>query len=103
MLAPVCRSTAYANGGPVAVVWYWWIPGVLANLMALSLAEIASSFPVSPRSHLGCDPSDRASLAAGAQGCQGLPGCKQAGVSVATGDCRGAYGACQHCYGTVRL
>ncbi|CAI5991909.1 unnamed protein product, partial [Closterium sp. NIES-65] len=39
---------AYINGGPVAVVWYWWITVFFTHLIALSMAEISSSFPVSP-------------------------------------------------------
>ncbi|CAI5532812.1 unnamed protein product, partial [Closterium sp. Naga37s-1] len=37
---------AYINGGPVAVVWYWWITVFFTHLIALSMAEISSSFPV---------------------------------------------------------
>ncbi|CAI5531225.1 unnamed protein product [Closterium sp. Naga37s-1] len=38
-------STAYLNGGPVCCVWFWWITAFFAHLLALSFAEIASSFP----------------------------------------------------------
>ncbi|CAI5514903.1 unnamed protein product [Closterium sp. Naga37s-1] len=37
--------TAYLNGGPVCCVWFWWITAFFAHLLALSFAEIASSFP----------------------------------------------------------
>ncbi|GJP33186.1 hypothetical protein CLOM_g17745 [Closterium sp. NIES-68] len=37
---------AYVNGGPVAIVWYWWITVFFTHLIALSMAEISSSFPV---------------------------------------------------------
>ncbi|CAI5941960.1 unnamed protein product [Closterium sp. NIES-64] len=36
---------AFASGGPVMVVWFWWITAFFAHCIALSLAEIASSFP----------------------------------------------------------
>ncbi|CAI7782220.1 unnamed protein product [Closterium sp. NIES-53] len=38
---------AFASGGPVMAVWFWWITAFFAHCIALSLAEIASSFPVS--------------------------------------------------------
>ncbi|CAI5994718.1 unnamed protein product [Closterium sp. NIES-64] len=38
-------GTAYLNGGPVCCVWFWWITAFFAHLLALSFAEIASSFP----------------------------------------------------------
>ncbi|CAI5516926.1 unnamed protein product [Closterium sp. Naga37s-1] len=36
---------AFASGGPVMAVWFWWITAFFAHCIALSLAEIASSFP----------------------------------------------------------
>ena len=36
---------AYGQGGPVAVTWGWLIVGLMSTLVALSMAEIASSFP----------------------------------------------------------
>ncbi|CAI5950238.1 unnamed protein product [Closterium sp. NIES-65] len=39
------NATAYLNGGPVCCVWFWWITAFFAHLLALSFAEIASSFP----------------------------------------------------------
>ena len=40
-------SLAFQNGGPVAVVWFWWVTAFFAFCLALSLAEISSSYPVS--------------------------------------------------------
>jgi amino acid transporter len=36
---------AYGQGGPVAVTWGWLIVGAMSTLVALAMAEIASSFP----------------------------------------------------------
>jgi amino acid transporter len=36
---------AYANGGPVAVTWGWLLVGVFVTVVALAMAEIASSMP----------------------------------------------------------
>ena len=36
---------AYGQGGPVAVTWGWLIVGLMSTLVALAMAEIASSFP----------------------------------------------------------
>ncbi|GJP33201.1 hypothetical protein CLOM_g17757 [Closterium sp. NIES-68] len=40
-------SMTYLNGGPVALVWYWWITVFFTHLVALSFAEISSAFPIS--------------------------------------------------------
>lgn len=37
---------AYVNGGPVAAVWGWVMVSVFTMLMALSMAEIASAYPL---------------------------------------------------------
>lgn len=44
----LCRQ-GYLNGGPVALVWYWWISAFFVLMVGFSFAEIASSFPVSVR------------------------------------------------------
>src|SRR3954447_7685218 len=36
---------AFERGGPVAVTWGWLLVGVMSTIIALSMAEIASSFP----------------------------------------------------------
>ena len=36
---------AYGQGGPVAVTWGWLIVGLMSTLVALAMAEIASSYP----------------------------------------------------------
>lgn len=36
---------ALQAGGPALAVWFWWITALFAHCIALSLAEIASSFP----------------------------------------------------------
>jgi amino acid transporter len=36
---------AYQNGGPVAVTWGWLIVGIATTFVALSMAEIASTYP----------------------------------------------------------
>eukprot|EP00475_Leptophrys_vorax_P006764 TRINITY_DN14228_c0_g1_i1.p1 TRINITY_DN14228_c0_g1~~TRINITY_DN14228_c0_g1_i1.p1 ORF type:complete len:617 (+),score=42.75 TRINITY_DN14228_c0_g1_i1:337-2187(+) len=35
----------FANGGPGGLIWYWWITAFFVHLIALSMAEISSSFP----------------------------------------------------------
>ncbi|CAI5979366.1 unnamed protein product, partial [Closterium sp. NIES-65] len=40
-------SLTFLNGGPVALVWYWWITAFFTHLVALSFAEISSAFPIS--------------------------------------------------------
>ena len=36
---------AFESGGPIAVTWGWLLIGALATIIALAMAEIASSFP----------------------------------------------------------
>src|SRR5687767_12576391 len=36
---------AFERGGPVAVIWGWLLVGVMSTIIALAMAEIASSFP----------------------------------------------------------
>jgi len=36
---------AFESGGPIAVTWGWLIVGVFSTIIALAMAEIASSFP----------------------------------------------------------
>ncbi len=36
---------AFESGGPIAVTWGWLLVGLFATLIALAMAEIASSFP----------------------------------------------------------
>jgi amino acid transporter len=36
---------AFERGGPVAVTWGWLLVGVMATLVALAMAEIASAYP----------------------------------------------------------
>jgi amino acid transporter len=36
---------AFESGGPIAVTWGWLIIGVFSTIIALAMAEIASSFP----------------------------------------------------------
>ena len=36
---------AFESGGPIAVTWGWLLVGLMATLVALAMAEIASSFP----------------------------------------------------------
>ena len=38
--------TAYVYGGPVAAVWGWVVASLANILVGLSMAEIASSYPV---------------------------------------------------------
>ena len=38
--------TAYVYGGPVAAVWGWVVASTANILVGLSMAEIASSYPV---------------------------------------------------------
>src|SRR5262249_59649510 len=42
---------AFESGGPIAVTWGWLLIGVFSTLIALPMAEIASSFPT-PRARL---------------------------------------------------
>lgn len=39
-------NTAYTNGGPVSAVYGWILVSVANLLVGLSLAEIASSYPI---------------------------------------------------------
>ncbi|CAI7867984.1 unnamed protein product [Closterium sp. NIES-54] len=39
-------AQGFINGGPAGLVWYWWITALFVHLIGLSMAEIASSFPV---------------------------------------------------------
>ena len=43
---PGFLSTAYVNGGPVAAVWGWFGVSFTNVLVALSIAEIASAYPI---------------------------------------------------------
>src|SRR5262245_14646706 len=36
---------AFGQGGPVAVTWGWLWVGLMSTIIALAMAEIASSFP----------------------------------------------------------
>src|SRR6476469_10493890 len=36
---------AFESGGPIAVTWGWLIIGLFSTIIALAMAEIASSFP----------------------------------------------------------
>jgi amino acid transporter len=36
---------AFERGGPVAVIWGWLLVGVMSTIIALAMAEIASSYP----------------------------------------------------------
>ena len=36
---------AFESGGPIAVTWGWLLVGLMATLVALAMAEIASAFP----------------------------------------------------------
>src|SRR6201997_4260615 len=36
---------AFESGGPISVTWGWLIVGLFSTIIALSMAEIASSFP----------------------------------------------------------
>jgi len=36
---------AFESGGPIAVTWGWLLVGLMATIIALAMAEIASSFP----------------------------------------------------------
>ncbi len=36
---------AFESGGPIAVTWGWLLVGLMATIVALAMAEIASSFP----------------------------------------------------------
>jgi amino acid transporter len=38
-------AIAFQSGGPIAVTWGWLIVGVFSTIIALAMAEIASSFP----------------------------------------------------------
>jgi amino acid transporter len=38
-------SIAYGQGGPVSITWGWLIVGTMSTLVALAMAEIASSYP----------------------------------------------------------
>ncbi|GJP40992.1 hypothetical protein CLOM_g643 [Closterium sp. NIES-68] len=35
----------FNDGGPAGLIWYWWITALAVHLIALSMAEISSSFP----------------------------------------------------------
>ncbi|EIE25066.1 putative GABA-specific permease [Coccomyxa subellipsoidea C-169] len=45
---------AYVNGGPVAAVWGWVMVSVFTMLMALSMAEIASAYPLAGGPYFWC-------------------------------------------------
>src|SRR5215207_8282850 len=36
---------AFERGGPVAITWGWLLVGVMATIIALAMAEIASAYP----------------------------------------------------------
>ena len=38
-------TIAFEHGGPVAVTWGWLLVGLMATLIALGMAEIASAYP----------------------------------------------------------
>ena len=38
-------AIAFQSGGPIAVTWGWLIVGLFSTIIALAMAEIASSFP----------------------------------------------------------
>ncbi|CAI5533187.1 unnamed protein product [Closterium sp. Naga37s-1] len=38
-------AQGFNDGGPAGLIWYWWITAVAVHLIALSMAEISSSFP----------------------------------------------------------
>jgi amino acid transporter len=38
-------TIAFEHGGPVAVTWGWLLVGLMATIIALSMAEIASAYP----------------------------------------------------------
>ena len=38
-------AIGYDQGGPVAVTWGWLIVGAISTLVALAMAEIASTYP----------------------------------------------------------
>ncbi|CAI7828616.1 unnamed protein product, partial [Closterium sp. NIES-54] len=40
-------AQTYINGGPVALVWYWWLTALFTHCVALTFAEVSSSFPIS--------------------------------------------------------
>ncbi|CAI5465122.1 unnamed protein product [Closterium sp. Yama58-4] len=40
-------AQTYVNGGPVALVWYWWLTALFTHCVALTFAEVSSSFPIS--------------------------------------------------------
>src|SRR5581483_1652971 len=44
---------AFANGGPVAVTWGWLIVGFFVVLVALAMAEVASSMPTAGAIYYG--------------------------------------------------
>src|SRR6187551_431635 len=36
---------AFNNGGPIAITWGWLIVGLMSTLVALAMAEVASTYP----------------------------------------------------------
>ncbi|GJP33203.1 hypothetical protein CLOM_g17759 [Closterium sp. NIES-68] len=40
-------ARTYMNGGAVALVWYWWLAALFTHCVALTFAEVSSSFPIS--------------------------------------------------------
>ena len=36
---------AFGQGGPIAVTWGWLLVGLMSTIVALAMAEFASSFP----------------------------------------------------------
>ena len=44
---------AFESGGPIAVTWGWLLVGLLATIIALAMAEIASAFPTPAASTTG--------------------------------------------------
>ena len=44
---------AFERGGPVAITWGWLLVGVMSTIIALAMAEIASSYPTAGGSTTG--------------------------------------------------
>ncbi len=47
-------NTAYLNGGPVSAVYGWILVSVANMMVGLSLAEIASSYPIAGGPYFWC-------------------------------------------------
>ena len=50
-------SIAYEDGGPATAVWGWISVALMNIFVALSMAEIVSSYPIAGGPYFWCDPA----------------------------------------------